>query len=90
MTQALGNLAHQMQDMSGVIKYLQKKDKTREVQYAEAPPIPPDLRQSGLTGPFYAVARGLTGHQGIYSNWSECVSCVQGVPGSVFQKCNTL
>jgi hypothetical protein len=90
MAQALGKLTHQMHDMSGVIKDLQKEDKTREVQHAVTPPIPPDLPPSGLTGPFYAVARGLKGHQGIYGTWSECASWVQGVPGNVFQKCHTL
>jgi hypothetical protein len=90
MAQALGKLTHQMQDMSVVIKDLQKEDQTSKAKYEVAPPVMSDLPPSGLTGPFYAVARGLNGHQGIYGTWSECASWVQGVPGNVFQKCNTL
>jgi hypothetical protein len=56
MAEALGKLTHQMHDMNGVVKDLQKEDKTRENQHAVTPPIPPDLPPSGLTGPFYAVA----------------------------------
>jgi hypothetical protein len=40
----------------------------------------------GGTEPFYAVACGMDGHQGIYNCWSECAVWVMGIPGNVFQK----
>jgi hypothetical protein len=40
----------------------------------------------GGTGPFYAVAWGLNGRQGVYNSWSECAAWVTGVPGNIFQK----
>jgi hypothetical protein len=90
MAHALRKLTNQMQDMSVVIKDLQKEDKHHPTKAVMAPRLLPDLPPSGLTGPFYAVARGLKGHQGIYGTWSECASWVQGVPGNVFQKCSNL
>jgi hypothetical protein len=92
LAQSLGNLNNQMQDMSKALKDLQAESKTKPKAGLKAPPPPApyELPPSGLTGPFYAVAYGLNGHQGIYATWSKCATWVTGVPGNVFQKCSSL
>jgi hypothetical protein len=41
---------------------------------------------TGATEPFYAVAQGAGGHQGIYLHWSGTSPWVSGVPENVHQK----
>jgi hypothetical protein len=54
-------------------------------------PDTPRMREIEPTdGPFYAVAKGAGGHQGIYRLWSKASPWVNGVPGNVHQKCHCL
>jgi hypothetical protein len=90
---SLGNLDVQMKHMTSSISELQsqlKKEvsKTKEVVRPEEHHS--DQYEKNLGGPFYTVARGREGHQGIYQSWSECAAWVAGVPGNVIQKVGTL
>jgi hypothetical protein len=85
----LGSLNTQMQDMRHVIKDLQQAPPpTTTYVKPEAPP--PELRPIRMAGPFYAVAYGRNGYQGVHGSWSKCAGWVTGVPGNVFQKFATL
>jgi hypothetical protein len=92
LAQSLGNLNHQMQDMSKALKELQAEPKAKPKAGLKAPPAPApnEIPPSELMGPFCVVAYGLNGHQGIYATWSECATWVTGVPRNVFQKCSSL
>jgi hypothetical protein len=88
LAMTLGSLSTQMKDMQTEIKNLKAAPPPKvyppaETEYAEPPP-------SVATGPFYAIAYGRDGHQGVYGSWSECAGLVTGVPGNVFQKFSTL
>jgi TolA-binding protein len=71
LAKTLGNLDTQMKLMHSSIEELQgqaKKEATRTKESATV--TEPNMEQQGrnLVGPFYAVARGQEGHQGIYQS----------------------
>jgi hypothetical protein len=93
LTTTLGNLGLQMRQMHSSIEELQGQGqkeprKTKELDKSDRNKM--DVPGKTPGGPFYAVARGREGHQGIYQSWSECAGWVSGVPGNVFQKVGTL
>jgi hypothetical protein len=85
----LGNLDMQMKQMNSSIVELQGQTNKEFGKTKEATKSGGTFSDK-LGGPYYAVAHGRAGHQGIYQSWSECAVWVTGVPGNVFQKVETL
>jgi hypothetical protein len=101
LTVAFGSLDQQFKGMHHCLLELQTRAEQHEVKVARElqamkmapcdtkPSVSPQMNPPG-SGPFYAIALGLNGRQGIYNSWSECATWVTNVPGNVFQKVASL
>ena len=58
----------------------------------QSPPAPPPRSDSKLSAyyPFYAIAKGYNGYQGVVRSWAMAKVLVNRVPGAVFKRFNTL
>jgi hypothetical protein len=82
MNQSLQELQHRAHEQEGKLE--RELLVMKKVALSSKTTTPMHMNPGG-TGPFYAVASGLNGHQGVYNSWSECAAWVAGVPGNVFQ-----
>jgi hypothetical protein len=95
LTSTLANMQNEMMTLRSTVGELRHEAVARDdpapYRATQHPPAVTPEKPSGFHaemegGPFYAVAKGAGGHQGIYRQWSEASQWVNNIPGNVHQK----